>query len=261
MAYTSYNIIGTNYDATRHADPYLSERLVALLDAPDDAHILDVGCGTGNYSMALAGAGFRVTGVDPSEHMLEVARAKSVEVDWHLAFSELLPFPDAQFDGASAMLTTHHWNNIEQAFKEIARVMKPGARLVILTSTPDQTGNYWLSHYFPRMIEASCKALPTFKSTLDALKIAGFDHVHTEKYDVRRDLKDLFLYSRKHDPRSYLDPEFRQGSSSFAALANKLEVEIGLEQLKSDIHSGAWDKIQASYSHDLGDYLFIVAER
>ena len=72
---TIYNTIGTGYNHSRRADPYITGRLLALLQAVPGGGYLDIGCGTGNYTIALAAAGLGFTGVDPSEVMLLEARA------------------------------------------------------------------------------------------------------------------------------------------------------------------------------------------
>ena len=66
MAYTDYDTIGTGYDGTRQADAYLLGRLWDLLALPAGARVLDVGCGTGNYTSALQVLGLSMTGVEPS---------------------------------------------------------------------------------------------------------------------------------------------------------------------------------------------------
>ncbi|MCB0790657.1 MAG: class I SAM-dependent methyltransferase [Flavobacteriales bacterium] len=259
MSYTDYDTIGTGYDTTRKADPYLAERLAALLALAPGAQVLDVGCGTGNYTTALEQRGSRMTGLDPSERMLEEARGKSSTITWVNGRSEDLPFPNAVFDGAIATLTTHHWDDLTMGFRQMHRVLRKGAPLVILTSTPEQMRGYWLCHYFPGILERSCAVMPTAEATLAALETAGFHDIELEPYDVRSDLQDLFLYSAKEDPTRYLDEGFRGGISTFAALTGKVELEKGLRRLHADITSGEWSRVRAFYAHEGGDYLFVKA--
>ncbi len=261
MTYTSYDRIGVDYDATRKADPYLSVRFFQLLGLKPGAHVLDVGCGTGNYATSLEEQGLQVTGLDPSEKMLERARSKSRSINWIEGVVETLPMANASFDGALASLTTHHWTDLTMGFRELYRVLRPGSRLVLFTSTPEQMERYWLAHYFPIMMARSCSVMPTAITTVDALQAAGFSSVQQEPYEVRQDLQDLFLYAAKEDPSRYLDPMFRKGISSFAALVEDHEVQDGLVQLEKDIASGAWRVVRNNYMHEKGDYLFIVARR
>ncbi len=67
-----YNKIGTGYNQTRRADPYITNRLFSLLNSANGTKTyLDVGCGTGNYTIRLAEMGLRFIGMDPSDVMLE----------------------------------------------------------------------------------------------------------------------------------------------------------------------------------------------
>lgn len=259
MSHTRYDIIGKDYDTTRSADPYLVERILAHLGVQQEAHVLDIGCGTGNYTVALHGSGLKLTGVDPSVRMLDEAREKSAEVEWLLGKADALPVPDAHFDGAVATLTTHHWKELGAGFKEVRRVLRPGAQLVLFTSSPEQMRHYWLGHYFPSMMERSCAMMPTPEATEAALTANGFIGVEREPYTVRPDLQDHFLYAAKDHPARYFDPAFRGGMSSFAALSNADEVAEGLDRLRADITSGAWDGIRAHAEHSGGDYLFLRA--
>lgn len=261
MHHATYDRIGIGYDTTRKADPYLCDRLEALLSLPKEASVLDLGCGTGNYTTALQDRGLRMTGIDPSEKMLDEAKKRSGAIKWIKAFAEDLPFADASFLGAIATLTTHHWKDLNGGFQEVHRVLKPGGKVVILTSTPWQMRGYWLCHYFPAMMERSMNVMPSKEVAISALIAAGFNRLEEELYAVRRDLQDLFLYAAKEDPLRYLDPAYRRGISSFAMLADDAEVRAGLDRLNKDVQSGEWKKIRDRYANSLGDYLFIIAAR
>mgnify|MGYP000221085640 CR=1 FL=1 len=93
------------------------------------------------------------------------------------------------------------------------------------------------------------------------MKQTGFSSINTELYSIKPDLKDLFLYSGKHNPSLYLNPKVRHGISSFSSLANAEEVETGMNRLKEDITTHKIDDTIKSYENDFGDYLFIIATK
>ena len=256
-----YDVIGRGYNKTRCADPYLTSRLAHLLKPATDAVYLDIGCGTGNYTIALANMGMKFYGADPSEKMLQEARSRSRKVSWIQGMAELIPTSDGLFDGVMATLTIHHWNNLQSAFTEIRRVMKDTGRLVLFTATPEQMKGYWLNHYFPAMLEASAIQMPSPEILIKAASEAGLKITGCEPYFVLDEQEDLFLYSGKNRPGLYFEEAVRQGISSFAALANAEEVEHGLLQLKSDIDNGSFETIKNSYNNGLGDYLFITLQK
>ena len=98
------------------------------------------------------------------------------------------------------------------------------------------------------------------KIRLAAVK-AGFEITSTEKYFIQDDLTDHFLYAGKNKPEIYFDPVIRSGISSFVALAVRSEVENGLHRLQSDLQTKMFDKVRSDFENNLGDYLFIVAEK
>ena len=113
------------------------------------AELLDVPCGFGRHSVPLARAGYRVTGVDRSETLLEEARRRTNGDRWPKlvrADYRELPFPDASFDGAVNLFTSLGYLGDEQdtrVLAEIRRVLRPGGRLVIETSHRDRLVLGW----------------------------------------------------------------------------------------------------------------------
>jgi ubiquinone/menaquinone biosynthesis C-methylase UbiE len=70
----SHNRAGTRYNKTRQADPHILDRLFQFLSPEKDKLYLDIGCGTGNYTIGLSERGINFWGVDPSIPMILVAK-------------------------------------------------------------------------------------------------------------------------------------------------------------------------------------------
>ncbi|WP_288878816.1 class I SAM-dependent methyltransferase [Pedobacter panaciterrae] len=261
MNETKYDQIGDGYNKTRMADKYLTERLTSFLQPQADKAYLDIGCGTGNYTAALASKGINITGVDPSEKMLEEAARRHPEGKWVKASAEHVPVEDGAYKGAIATLTIHHWSDIPKAFAEISRVLSHKGRLVMFTATPKQMESYWLNHYFPDMLKASIAQMPSLQQMEEAAIQAGLAVTATEEYFVKDDLQDCFLYIGKNNPKLYFDEEIRKGISSFASLAHKEEVTEGLQKLNEDIQTVVFESVKERYHNDSGDYLFVVFEK
>jgi SAM-dependent methyltransferase len=220
---------------------------------------LDVACGTGNYTVALANQGLVMHGLDISPTMLQSAQAKSGLVRWCLGDATALPFAGGSFPGVVCTLAIHHFPALEPAFREAFRVLKKGGRFVLFTQTPEQMRGTWLDRYFPSMMRRALEGMPSLDAISDALRGAGFTSIATDLYEVADDLQDLFLYSGKHRPWLYLDPAVRAGISFFAMQDDQPEVEEGCRALAADIASGKIAEVMASYQHDRGDYLFVIA--
>lgn len=256
-----YNTIGNGYNDTRQPDKYILSKLNEWLDPKEGCLYLDIGCGTGNYTIEIAAQKYDFVGVDPSKKMLEIAKKKSQNINWLTGTAEEIPTESKIFDGIIGTLTIHHWTNLRKAFAELYRVMKVDAKIVLFTSTPEQMKRYWLNQYFPLMMENSITQMPTFESIKAAAIDAGFRNIFCEKYFVMDNLSDLFLYAGKNRPELYLNEAVRNGISSFANLALKEEVENGLQNLEYDIKQNRIKDLINKYENTEGDYLFIIIEK
>ncbi|WP_456420530.1 class I SAM-dependent methyltransferase [Thermococcus sp.] len=92
---------------------------------------LDLGCGTGNYTLELKKRGFDVIGLDASEGMLRIARSKGLNCIRGNAYS--LPFPEESFDLVLSVTMFEFIHEPEKVLAEIHRVLKPGGEVVIGT--------------------------------------------------------------------------------------------------------------------------------
>ena len=254
-----YDQIGRGYDTTRQADPGIVACLLRLLAVPAGSFCLDVACGTGNYTTALAQAGLSMVGTDVSRQMLTTARAKTDHLRWVQADAVNLPAADRAFHAAVCTMALHHFRAPAHVFREVRRVLD-GGRLVLFTADPGQMQRYWLHVYFPDALARATRQMPPLDQTLAHLADAGFGRVTCEPWSVPPDLRDLFLYAGKYRPALYLDPRVRAGISTFANLAQPAEIEQGCARLAADIASGQFTEVLAASEHDAGDYLFIVAE-
>ncbi|WP_053958893.1 class I SAM-dependent methyltransferase [Sulfobacillus thermosulfidooxidans] len=113
----------------------VEREIILTLSSPQPDELwIDLGCGTGEYSIALASFGCHVIGLDESESMLERARMKSVisgTVKYDSGDISCIPYSDGLFDGALIQVTLEFVKDAPQVLKETLRVLRPSGRLVI----------------------------------------------------------------------------------------------------------------------------------
>jgi SAM-dependent methyltransferase len=123
---------------------YLRKRVKFVVEHCRRGEALDVGCGTGLLASRLAAAGYEMTGVDPSEGMLEVLRARAPKMRAVTASGTSLPFPDDSFDLVLTVAVLHHIadpDDVRQTLGEMVRVARPSGRILVWDHNPRNP--YW----------------------------------------------------------------------------------------------------------------------
>ena len=111
-------------------EPYArpaNEVIFGQLGVGEGTRLLDIACGSGLAAQLAARRGAVVTGIDASEALVSIARARTAEGDFRVGDMFALPFPDACFDAATSF--NGIWQGCQAALREAARVLVPGGRL------------------------------------------------------------------------------------------------------------------------------------
>jgi SAM-dependent methyltransferase len=109
--------------------------------AVDPRRVLDAGCGQGEFGAELAAVGVNVVGLDQSERMVDLARERGIEAI--VGDVQALPFADGEFDAVAANFMLYHVPDVHRALGELARVLRPGGRLVAATNGVKQLVELW----------------------------------------------------------------------------------------------------------------------
>jgi SAM-dependent methyltransferase len=241
-----YDAIGLGYGHYRRPDRRIA---TAILDALGDAAtVVNVGAGAGSYEPVDRS----VVAVEPSFAMIRQRPAGSAPVVQASAMH--LPFRDAAFAAALAVLTVHHWADRVRGLAELARVVQH--RVVILTWDPATSGFWLVEDYFPAIAEIDRQILPPMEELRQTLGT-----IEVRPLPVPYDCTDGFLGAYWRRPHAYLDPGVRGAISTFAKIGNG---ESGLTHLSADLADGTWEH---RYGHllrrselDLG-YRLVIAHR
>jgi SAM-dependent methyltransferase len=226
----TYDQIGTTYNTTRVGDA----RIQALVDRAlgDAATVVNVGAGAGGYEPS----GREVVAVEPSSVM--IAQRPPGSAPCLQATAEKLPLADRTFDAAMAILTVHHWSDLERGIAEMRRV---AGRVVILTWDAGYGDSFWLTRdYLQAAIEFDRARFPAID---DLVRLLGPGAV-VEAVPVPHDCTDGFFAAFWRRPEAYLDPGVRAGISNFALLTD--QTTAGLERLRADLESGVWHQRYAA---------------
>lgn len=199
----------------------VGEQAIAKMRIDPEARVLDVGCGSGWATRLLADYAFegRVTGIDISDEMVQLARESSKDranVDFEVASAEQLPFADNEFTHAFSMESLYYYRNIPKALSEIHRVMKPGGLLAVVVDL------YWEN-------EATHQWIDTLNVLVELLSIddyrslfidAGFENIRDERILDPRPVPDDYTSGSFKNREDYLKYR-REGSLMISGEAAK----------------------------------------
>jgi len=149
MSEENFDAIAEEYDESlppHVVQHYLDKRVAYILENCPRGRALDVGCGTGVLAGRLASAGYDVTGLDPSQGMLDVMAKTEPEVSGVRGGGADLPFGDGEFDLVTTVAALHHIADpaaVHATLKEMTRVTRPGGRIVVWDHNPRNP--YWRS--------------------------------------------------------------------------------------------------------------------
>jgi ubiquinone/menaquinone biosynthesis C-methylase UbiE len=238
MARSDYDMMAARYDQGRalpseQLDGW-RQALAGLLPGRSDAPIVDVGSGTGIWSLAFA-TWFRarVVGVEPSGGMRAqaVAKRSHSKIAYVAGRSDALPL--AGHSGTAAWLSTmiHHVHDLDATALELRRVLRPGAPVLIREGFTGRTdGIPWL-RYFPEALAITEHLWPTVDEVLAACEPAGF------RFEALEPVAQITARSR----REYADLIRVRADSTLIQLTDD-EFSAGMQRLERDAASSPEDE-------------------
>lgn len=221
--------IPRNYDRGRDHGPALLELWMNVVTACSrdvvKETIVDLGCGTGRFTDALANYfGANVIGIDPSAKMLEQARAKphNSSIRYELGSAESIPLPDQSVDLIFMSMIFHHFIDPKLAARECRRVLRHGGKAFLRAGTREHISSYPFVPFFPESLPLLETRLPAQKFVCDTFESAGFK---TAKMDiVTQQIAETY--------DEYAD-KLAAGADSVLASLSKQQFDTGLESLRA----------------------------
>ena len=190
MGVARYDGLAEWYEQFRPALPEHELDVLQRLLGPGDGRCLDLGCGTGVPSAAVAELGWSVVGVDISADLLAAARTRGIEAVQ--APADVLPFADGSFDAAVSVLTHTDIDAFAAAVAEVARVLRPGAPFVYVGVHPCFVGPHSLFVEAKGVPELARGYRRTGRYDSSAFGVAHPDGVRVRVGAVHLTLHDFF---------------------------------------------------------------------
>jgi SAM-dependent methyltransferase len=227
-----YSSQARTYDETRGASPSVLGPLREALEGAPGRRLVDVGGGTGNYSLALRAEGWDPLVVDREPAMLAKAAAKGLET--LEGDAQRLPLADECADAVMLVSMLHHVEDQAAAIAEAKRILRPRGRLVLMGWSYEDVSDAWMGDYWPSTRAWIVESHPPLAAWMGLLPGARRIAV------VYRDLEDGSLAALGACPEKLADPRWHRQTSYFERLRrdHPEELRAGLERLRADIDAG-----------------------
>jgi len=227
---TDYDLtdIPAAYDRARDHGPELLDLWMNAIavEVADQSitRVLDLGCGTGRFSEALA-ARFdaEVIGLDPSVKMLQLARAKRRDkrVHYQLGRAEAMPLPPESVDVVFMSMSLHHFTDPIVAARECRRVLRNTGSVVIRTGTRERIASYPYVPFFESSIPLLEETLPAGADVCETFAAADL-HLVASQIVTQTIASDWTVYSEK----------LAAGGDSVLARLSREDFDAGLAAVK-----------------------------
>jgi hypothetical protein len=225
-----YEALGSSYGSVRRSDARLESLVHEALG--ECRTVLNVGAGAGSYEPVDR----YVVAVEPSGSMrAQRPQGAAPAVD---ATAERLPFDDDSFDAVMAIMTVHQWQEVTQGLQELQRAARYA--VVVMTLDAPALRDFWLTDYIPEVVEVEVTRFPPIELIVRVLGGEGWE-VQVAPVPVPNDCTDGFGEAFYARPEAFLDPAIRAATSGLV-LSPPAAVKRGIERLREDLTSGAWDE-------------------
>jgi SAM-dependent methyltransferase len=229
----NYDKLGQKYAGYRQTDPGIAAYVNKALG--NAKTVLNVGAGAGSYEPTDR----YVVAVEPSLIMRQ-QRLINNKFPAINAKGDNLPFDDNSFDATMAMVTIHHWPDMDKGLKELRRVTKE--QVIIMTFDPAALDKFWNVHYFPELIEVEKARYPTIEFIRNSLG----GNCEVVEVPIPFDCVDGFQEAFYGRPEAFLEKEVRLSQSAWGFLGDDVQERI-VKSLEDDLKSGEWDKKYGHY--------------
>lgn len=194
-----YNFLAQEYAKHRQVQPEVLKNLMENGKLTSASHVLDVGCGTGNYTVAIEKAlGCSCWGIEPSEQMLAKARERTQSAQFKLGKAESLDYSDESFNLVFSVDVIHHVVDRAAHYREAYRVLKKGGKVCTVTDSEDIIRRRQpLSVYFPESVKVELQRYPKMSDLKAMMVDAGFTDLQEPVAEFPYNLTDIQIYRDK----------------------------------------------------------------